>query len=94
MMQRVHRESLVCDRRSELNGYDVSLNEEAQSIKIYEVEADTGRRSLILHLGIDTTRRQVKLSTAAWKAKREKELREGADRVRQGIKALLEIEAA
>ncbi len=99
-MQKAHREIIVRDRLGDFPGYKIQVHDWmpfGMRVEVYEPEASIDTDLPIVAINPDryteTTRREVELSIDAWKAGHERGLREGAERIQRGIKALLEIEA-
>lgn len=99
-MQKAHRESIVRDRLGDFPGYKIQVHDWmpfGMRVEVYEEETSFDTDLPIVAINPDryteTTRREVELSIDAWKAGHERGLREGAERIRKGMKALLEIEA-
>lgn len=100
-MQMAHRESVVRDRLGDFPGYRIIVHDWmpfGMRVEVYEPGASLDTDLPIIAINPDehkeTTRREVELSIDAWKAGHERGLREGAERIRKGMKALLEIEPA
>ncbi|KQP15481.1 MULTISPECIES: hypothetical protein [unclassified Methylobacterium] len=90
-----HLEEVACDLIGQFPGYDVR----GQGWWAWgapggmSIQVRVGGRP-ILSLPGDVTRREVEMAILGWKAGNDQGLHEGAERIRRGIKNLLEVEAA
>lgn len=94
-MQKAHRESVVRDRLGEFPGYKIRVYDWwplGVRVHVWEGDASIDLDPSILDLDTDTTRREIEIAIAAWKAGHQRGSREGAERIQRGIKALLELE--
>ncbi|MCK2055309.1 hypothetical protein [Methylobacterium sp. 37f] len=97
MMQTRHREGVGLNRLGEFAGFKVRAQSwwsTSMSVRIWKADMAIDLDAPILTLAGDATRREVGIAIAAWKSGHELGWRRGGDRVREGIKSLLEIEPA
>jgi hypothetical protein len=96
-MQRAHIANEINDKLGAFPGFLVVVRcgwQFAATIEVYPSGAMPDRSEPLFLLPSDVTRREVEMAIRGWKAGNDKGLRDGALRIRLGIRELLEIEAA
>ncbi|GEL44422.1 MULTISPECIES: hypothetical protein [Methylobacteriaceae] len=95
-MQVAHRKNIILDRLGTFPGYKLRVQAwgACDRIQIWPNELSIDLTAPILSLDANATRREVEIAIDAWNAGHNRGLNEGADRIRQGIRDLLGIEAA
>ena len=96
-MQRAHIASLITEKLGAFPGFFLVVQcgwQFAATIEVHPNGVSADLSPPLFLLPSEVTRREVEMAIRGWKAGNDKVLRDGAYRIRQGIRELLEIEAA
>lgn len=96
-MQRGHIASLVRDRLGVFPGFHLSVQcrwSNTPTVEVYPAGASSDLEAPLFNLPSDVTHRDVQMAILGWQAGHDQGEREGAERIRRGIRDLLHVDAA
>lgn len=96
-MQSAHLASLVRDKLGVFPGFYVSVQckwGNIPTVEVYPAGASSDLEEPLFTLPSDVTHRDVEMAILGWRIGHDKGQREGAERVRRGIRDLLHLDAA